>query len=269
MPFILGIVLCVMGGLYVYTKNLDEKLQIIQNEYQQKLDNVEARYQVEIDELENMLELKKAESQEVQSYSKYGLIIQPDASIYGRKCACVCVLGMNDSQLEDKINENLRGGFVEWFPDEELNYVKFSGGTIYLSSNEYLSMDLGYVYKENSVMWFNIYQTVNMHTGEVLYLDNILEVDQELCELLLTEGVAKTDSYAYAIDRDYLEIMDVETVMQNLKMCSIPYDESNYKYKPAFYLYHDRIYFVNVFESKRIFYVEIDNLEQKIKTEKW
>ena len=200
-------------------------------------------------------------SADEQTGNDYSIIIQPEASVYGRKCACACVLEMDDAKLEDKINENLRNGFVEWFPDEELDYVEFSGGTIYLSSDEYLSLDLGYVYTENPFMWFNIYQTIDMQTGETLYLDDICKVDQELCKLLLTEGVAKTDSYAYVIDKDYLGIMDTETVMQNLKMCSIPYDESNYKYKPAFYLCHDRIYFVNVFEAKQVFYVEVKDLE--------
>ncbi|MBR1994234.1 MAG: hypothetical protein IJ990_01675, partial [Alistipes sp.] len=40
-------------------------------------------------------------------------------------------------------------------------------------------------------------------------------------------NIARSLAYAYVIDEDYLDIMDADTVMQNLKMCSIPYDESN------------------------------------------
>ena len=67
----------------------------------------------------------------------------------------------------------------------------------------------------------------------------------------------------------HLAEKDPDKVYEQLKLCLEPFNENNWLFKPTFYLKSNRIYLVNVFNEESEFYINLDDIKQKLKVNKW
>ncbi|MDO5573148.1 MAG: hypothetical protein Q4G60_04120 [bacterium] len=141
----------------------------------------------------------------------------------------------------------------------------------YKNNGRYLSIDIVYTIFSNRTANLSICNTVDMKTGEIVYLDDIIEVNDELVSMLLTEGTLKTvfdwmrgleDVYYL---QDVLDYYDPEMIRDNLEKCSEPYTKECGVHKPTFYIKNERLYFINLLGIESESYVEIDSIRDKLK----
>lgn len=183
---------------------------------------------------------------------------------------------MPDGELWEKVTANMRNCFVEWMPVSVFNNAVSDGSYIMLDTNKYLSIENGYkIDVPDYITYLYICNTLDMQTGEVLYLDDFIQVDMGFVNAIMQEGIAKLDipggisgeeTYYTA---EMLEWVKKESVLANLKECSVPYNEDNYSGKPTFYLRENRLYLKYVFSDQSEIYVELDDIEEYLIVEKW
>lgn len=190
-------------------------------------------------------------------------------------------------EYENTINELLYDVFCSWYPEEE-NYI-FEGISWHKCDSKYLSVDIFY---NKNLIGENIYNTIDMKQQKIVYLNDLIEVDADFVDKLTSIGVLKQDineagneANVFRKNKEYEkllaanEVYDKEIILDNLKKCSKPYNEKNYFRKPAFYLSNGRLYFYNVIFNKEVdyvgrldefnTYVELDDIEDKLKVDKW
>ena len=123
--------------------------------------------------------------------------------------------------------------------------------------------------------YVDIYNTVDMQAGKIIYLNDLIEVDEELVQQILTSGyVHLQDPYADKYEvfpQEVLDKMDKGEMLQNLLTCSEPYTAENYQSKSAFYLTRGRLYLVDVRPSSENskFYINVEDLAPYLKVEPW
>lgn len=177
-------------------------------------------------------------------------------------------------ELQEKIRENIWKSFLRWMP-EEFENAETIGNYVMLSTNKYLSMENDYRINSEVKSIYSVCNTFDMETGEVVYLDDLVYVDEELAKLILTEGIVKKDTIGESSNQSYiyfqeeLDLYSVEEILKKLQICSIPYSADNYIYKPTFYLRYNRLYFKFLFTEQSEFYLELDDIEHKLKVSKW
>lgn len=184
------------------------------------------------------------------------------------------VSDLKNDELTERINMNLRTLFVDWMP-EKMKYPELVGLSTPYSNDKYLSLRISYAIIDKRTSYVQICNTIDMSTGEALYLDDIIEVDDELVSMILTEGNIKMDLDFYTGEHDVYypqKILDMDTpawVLERLQLCSEPFGENNWVSKPTFYLEKDRLYLLNVFNEDNSFYFELDTIRHKLKVDAW
>ena len=177
-----------------------------------------------------------------------------------------------NDELKNKINISLIEAFVDWMP-EKLRYAELSFLGVEICTDKYLSVHMVYTFYGRRVDHVNICNTVDMQTGEIVYLDNLIEVNEEFVKRLLADGILKVDydwmSDKYDVDYPGLETEDIGSVLEKLKLCSEPFNQDNWVFKPTFYLEANRLYLLNIFNPGSAGYIELDKIESELKVEKW
>lgn len=170
---------------------------------------------------------------------------------------------------ENNINRNLRAEFLDWMP-EKFSYpeVSYLGST--LATDRFLSIITEYTFSGKYPNGQRICNTL-----DIIYLDDLINVDDEFVSMILDEGIIKMDLDKMSGERDanyarkHLDENDPERVFEQLKKCSEPFDENNWLFKPTFYLKSNRIYLVNIFFEESEFYINLHDIKQKLKVKEW
>lgn len=178
--------------------------------------------------------------------------------------------------MQNKINDNLVAVFAHWWLEKR---PWLSDMRTALSTDKYLSVMIVYAFSSrphsnHDYEYAYVCNTIDMSTGEVLYLDDIIEADEELVAIILTEGTIKmyADSWTAPTDnypQEYLDTKKPERVLERLQLCSVPHAEYEWGHKPTFYLEKNRIYLLNVLNEYSYFYIEPDKISHKLKVDAW
>lgn len=176
-------------------------------------------------------------------------------------------------ELSLKVRQNISQHTLSWLPEEFIG-MEYAGAYAMLETDEYVSLRNDYrLVTQEEDEFIPICVTVNMQTGEIVYLDDLVVVDEELAERILQEGFVRSDLMRdnpkdkYALTKEELSQYDVVSMLERLEMCSQPYDAEHYLDKPSFYLRHGRLYLCNVFSGEPDFYIELERIEDKLKCE--
>ena len=186
----------------------------------------------------------------------------------------IVLMEMEYSELEHKINSTLNNIFVMWMP-EKFKYPELTRLAVELSTNGYLSIYMSYTFYGRIKESMNICNTVNMRTGEAVYLNDLVEVDEEFAKMILTEGILMseynwmTDEEDSPLKQESLDEKDFEKTYSELKICSEPFNEDNWLFKPTFYLKENRLYLVNLFNYDSEYYIELEKIKHKLKVDMW
>lgn len=176
-------------------------------------------------------------------------------------------------ELVYKVEKNIYQHTLSWLPEEFIG-MEYAGAYAMLETDEYVSLRNDYrLAVQEADEFIPICVTVDMQTGEIVYLDDLVVVDEELAERILQEGFIRSDLMRdnpkdkYALTKEELEKYDVASILERLEMCSQPYDAEHYLDKPSFYLRHGRLYLCNVFSGEPDLYIELEQIEDKLKCE--
>ncbi len=270
--FVVTICMCILATYLVVTNTEQAKREEIRNEYQSRLDLAQNQYNSELADMQKQYETEIASVRSAigaEMCSQYNIFFREKYKPFDAEIEVMgtypYVERMTDDVLRETINEKLNAAFLDWIP-EELQLYDCSDDSVMYNSDDLLSLSVGYQKLDDPSTWFYIHHTIDMRTGDILYLDDIVEVDEEFVDLLFTEGVINPANDPCPTD---VSSFDKEYILERLQECCEPYDGSNYYRKPTFYLENHRLYFRSVFSDIDIFYVELDDIEDELKIEKW
>mgnify|MGYP004498998341 CR=1 FL=1 len=270
--FVAAICMCILATYLVATNTEQDKCEEIRSEYQNRLDLAQDQYNSELADMRDQYETEIASVRSAigaEMCSQYNIFFDEKYKSFDAEIEVMgtypYVERMADDVLRETINESLNAAFLDWIP-EEIQLYDCSDDSVMYNSDDLLSLSVGYQKLDDPSTWFEIYHTIDMRTGDILYLDDIVEVDEEFVDLLFTEGVINPANDPCPT---YVSSFDKEYMLERLQECCEPYDGSNYYRKPTFYLKNHRLYFRYVFSDIDIFYVELDDIEDKLKIEKW
>lgn len=221
------------------------------------------------------------------------------------------VCGMKDKRLEEKINGSLNQYFYAmeepWF---ETGYTEEIANVIHCNSERYLSVEYIFLYEnyENGNDLHNIWHfcvTVDMTTGEVVFLEDLIDLSEEFALLvkngntLLYNGMVQEYDGEAVVESENLWITAEEWIKSENKMLNrmdtsqIIYKFRKYTreflygdyyrekghdmYTTDQYLYHNYFYLtdgeIHFSQSDDYFfstrYIDIDDIEEYLKVEKW
>lgn len=211
------------------------------------------------------------------------------------------VCGMRDKELEKKINENLNSCFyilVEpWFAKD--NVVAFEP-IIHCQTSRYLSVEYVWDYLPASVesyIFWHLCVTLDMQTGEVVYLDDLIEVDEDFAMLIKNDAILKVDGVenlytseeTTKYENDYFSKRDVPMILSFFRTFTKDYLYGDFYrnnehtlvdwevslYYDYFYLEEGTICFKSPNSSDtgiggaRIIKIKLEDIEDNLKVSKW
>lgn len=213
--------------------------------------------------------------------------------VYGEKLGDITypqISNLEDQELEDKINENLSNVFEEDLDCAKIQYYS-DAPEILFQNEDYLSVKTVLYYFNPNIgsgktLSFPIYQTISLKTGELLQLDDFLEVSDELAQFLLDSPVAIRAVKHENGDVIWDESLDIETrayIKENISVeemrvyldeANMYYDAEKYSVKCAFYLSEGEINIVQdtgVVDIPIYFKIrlEVDDIEEFLRVPKW
>lgn len=194
------------------------------------------------------------------------------------------VYGISSSILEKKINRNLAYVFINAVDLEKCFTIDVP--EVQLQNENLLSVETDLYYSsENGIVKIPIYQTIFIKTGELVHLNDIVEINEDFVQYLLDSSTAirsvKND------DRDTMwneefdkeircyvkDTFTLDEILAYLKASNEDCTEKNYAIKPMFYLNHNEICVVHETEAITHFYfkirLEIEDIENYLKIERW
>lgn len=109
---------------------------------------------------------------------------------------------LEESELEEKINATFRDASTNWITDEVVNaYENVLHPQVYCHTRNYLSIGQFYETKESGHShYIEDYITVDMETGNQVFLDDILDVDR-LCSFLIEGQQYSASRYAFSLEQ--------------------------------------------------------------------
>lgn len=275
------LVILILVGLSVYTLVLHNDLEQEKNSnvaLEEQIQSTQEQLQESKYQLEELQKKMDKQGTYIVNYRRRNTDFYIENTIPENKY--VPWVSMQDKELQAKINQTLSEGFFEWLP-VYFNYCNDEELIVELNSENYLSILIHYVKYGEKIDNFYMTNTVNMQTGEWVPLDDVVEVDEELLSILLTEGIPKTDysivsgEYDVDLSADLLARFDsdyeLEIIWENLQECSQEYtsdDESitkEWATKGSFWLTEDRLYLHNVLFLGSTLYIEYEDIAHKIK----
>lgn len=178
-----------------------------------------------------------------------------------------------DEELERKVKDTIYKYTLSWMPEEFIG-VEYAGAYTMLETDTYVSLRNDYrLAGQPENEFIPVCITADIATGEILYLDDLIMIDEELAKRILKAGFVRSDTMRdnprdkYALTREELAEYNTDLILERLAMCSRPYDAENYQDKPSFYLRHGRLYLCNVFSGEPDLYIELERIEDKLKRE--
>lgn len=105
---------------------------------------------------------------------------------------CIQVCGMKDKELEDKVNSSLTRYFsilIEpWFLKER---IRTHDPVIHMQTDRYLSVEYVFDYITALDQRWYLCVTVDMQTGDVVFLDDLVDISVEFAETVKYGGILK------------------------------------------------------------------------------
>lgn len=122
----------------------------------------------------------------------YNIYETPYTLDNGYSFMCVQVCGMKDKKLEKKINRNLTKNFSlftdKWFGDGKTSeYCP----VISLESPRYLSVNYSFGYIPSSNTTWHQCITIDMQSGEVVFLDDLLKLNGDFAKLVKNNSIVQ------------------------------------------------------------------------------
>lgn len=202
------------------------------------------------------------------------------------------VSGMKDKALEAKVNESLNSYLyilVEpWFLPERLEEYE---PIIHCQSERYLSVEYSFLYTTafRPISWHYCI-TVDMQSGEVIFLDDILDVNETFAERVKNDSIIKTESGVWYTDEETIEKINrwyseretsyIQRIFNDFtrdylygdyyrKNGYIMSNYDTYIYQTTFYLEDGKICYTGPGSDYTIEWIMIDDIEDLLKVPRW
>ena len=207
------------------------------------------------------------------------------------------VRGMEDKELENKVNESLNSKLYiledPWFLPEN---IEENEPVIHLQSDRYLSVEYSFKntraeYTRNS-SWHHCV-TVDMHSGELLYLDDLLNLNKEFAVKVKYNSILHQEGYNLWWDEDNTVLAnrsfrekDTDQILRYFEDFThdylygayyrnrgddMPYRWDTWLYQTVFYMEEGKLVFT-VEDATEIYHVQwilTDENERFLKVPKW
>lgn len=204
------------------------------------------------------------------------------------------VCEMKDKELEKKINESLNSCFYilvsPWF--EEGATIEREP-VIHLQSKKYLSIEYIFYYSPSEIEYWHLCVTVDIESGEVVYFDDLIELDESFALLVQNGAVlncnevtgyytaeeATEQENTYYSKRKVSSILYFFSMFTREKLYGDHYWKDGYKmdvfatylYNNIFYLEEGKICFTraNMTNGFCIAWIMTEDIEEHLKVPKW
>lgn len=209
------------------------------------------------------------------------------------------VRGMKDKALEDKVNESLNSYLyilVEpWFLPENLEEYE---PVIHCQTENYLSVEYSFNYTapyyKSPASWHYCI-TVDMQSGEVVFIDDLIDIDEDFALILKYGSIVKTeggesvegwltDEEASEFENEQFSRWPVHSILSAFDGFTRDYlygdyyrqngynmyNFETYIYSNTFYLEEGKICFASPYAS--FYYIDwimLDDIEDFLKVPKW
>ncbi len=210
---------------------------------------------------------------------------------------------MNNDVLQHKINQSIQGIYTQEFldtlytfevPRNEKNAQygwRDAVPSFTLHTDRYLSVNNSYTWIDNgrpstSHLFFDFYYTIDMSTGEVVYLSDLVNVNDDFIDFIKNSGKIYDSSLYYtqamneegvekslAITNGVLNGLSVDYVKELLAQCDLDIGSvlEEYNKKCSFYLIpgYLAIYGIYKREWDETIYINLNDIEEFLKVDKW
>lgn len=223
-------------------------------------------------------------------YSIYGTPYMLDN---GYSFISIQVCDMKDKALENKVNEGLNEYFYileePWFTEENIDLHKL---IIHYQSSQYLSIEYIFDYLRDDTYdsYLHLCITVDMQSGEVVFLNDLIELDEAFAETVKTEGILKHDASFYYTaeeitkrENEYMAdmgtgyILDFFEGLSREKLYGGEYYKQEdhaapwglYIYRTYFYLEEDAICCNTWGSGQHVYRIMLEDIEEHLKVPIW
>lgn len=180
---------------------------------------------------------------------------------------CIQVRGMEDQQLQAKINNSLTEklyilrelGMAEdrWVPEAPV---------IHLQTSRYLSVEMN-----------ALCVTVDVQTGEIVYLDDLIMLDEEFATTLKNCRILKRDGNSFATEEEMTEFEnDIYNDKPTDLLLALFWDYTKgWMYEDDWIrIYHHPDYsleegYIVIYDGKTAIRIDISRLDELLLVEKW
>lgn len=197
---------------------------------------------------------------------------------------CLKVYGMKDTELEDKINDSLTKYFFiltdPWFRDTRVSALT---PIIHLQSPKYLSVEYIFRYTTAENKYWHFCVTVDMENGEVIFLDDLIDIDDDFALLVKHGRILRREAAEYELtaeettkyENDFFAKQDTDYIKRFFNGFTREYlygdyyrnngydmlSMNTYLYSNYFYLEEENICFTTANSTALITKIRIDDLE--------
>jgi len=166
------------------------------------------------------------------------------------------------------------------FYDNEIKqkYYDFYQAIPHLATSKYFSIEARFYLNvdatgnNDSVFTF---VTIDLEKKEVVLLKDLVNTNDDFIKLLKEGNIIKTDT-PKALNEEFgaysdFSLFSLEEIRELVDLCSVYSDADNCSTKPSFFLAPGRLYFggFNEVIKRNSVYINLDDIEQFLKVEKW
>ena len=139
------------------------------------------------------------------------------------------VYGLSDKKIEDRVNETLKSAAVLWATEESLWSSRLTVHVAYVDSN-YLSILYHRIWREGISDDLRINVIVDLHTGERLFLDDLVEFTDAFIEAMLAQNYKFKGSELYSS----LPEDDIQRVLHEASISELEFHQELAEEDPYF-----------------------------------
>ncbi len=203
------------------------------------------------------------------------------------------VCDMRDKKLESKINASLNKYFYileePWFIEEKIELYKL---IVHYQSFDFLSVEyiFNYVQDDTYDSYLHLCVTVDVQSGEVVFLDDLIKLDESFAETVISDGILKREANFYYTGEEntkraneYMSDMGSDYILNFFEEFSeeklyggeyykqedhaAPWGE--YIYRTYFYLEEDSICCNTVWSGQSTYRIMLEDIEEHLKVLAW
>ena len=154
---------------------------------------------------------------------------------------------------------------------------KFDQAIPHLATSKYFSIEARFY--AGPPRGYSIYTsvTIDLEQRKEVFLNDLINTNDDFMYLLKSGGIAKTDEnlslleeFGFLTDFSSLPLEEIREIVDS---CSIPITNDNWLRKHIFFLAPGRLYFCysdnSMVPRKGYLYVNVDDIEEFLKVEKW